>query len=156
MDANGYEIEYAQFVPAIVGHHRNGLSPSQIYTALLRENPSVYGWPSVQMIKYILRRAEGPGSVRGHCHNLLRGKLDDIENMAHQILDMVAALKDGQWEGSGTPLDLVELSCRSRNCLKYGGYETVQDVADAPDSELLRLPNFGRKSLKEVREVCRP
>lgn len=52
-----------------------------------------------------------------------------------------------------TPLDEMCLSVRSYNCLKNEGCKTAGDVADKTDRELMIVPNFGRKSLREVREV---
>ena len=52
-----------------------------------------------------------------------------------------------------TPIDRFYLSARTENVLKKEGLVTVGDVRNKPDREFLRIPNFGRKSLKEVREV---
>jgi DNA-directed RNA polymerase alpha subunit len=51
-----------------------------------------------------------------------------------------------------TPLSEMYLSVRSENCLKLD-YETAGDIDDAADRELLRIPNFGKRSLAEVREA---
>jgi DNA-directed RNA polymerase alpha subunit len=51
--------------------------------------------------------------------------------------------------------DLWWLSVRSRNCLRNLGLKYVADIAATTDAELLRQPNFGRISLKEVREASK-
>jgi DNA-directed RNA polymerase alpha subunit len=47
----------------------------------------------------------------------------------------------------------TELDVRSANCLRNGGYWTVDEVQRATDAELLRINNLGRKSLKNIRDV---
>ncbi|MGM0600864.1 MAG: DNA-directed RNA polymerase subunit alpha [Candidatus Rifleibacteriota bacterium] len=46
----------------------------------------------------------------------------------------------------------LEFSVRSRNCLKKAGIQTLGELVDKKVSELLEIKNFGKKSLKEVRE----
>tara|TARA_R110000764_G_C10714006_1_gene347083 strand:+ start:44 stop:478 length:435 start_codon:yes stop_codon:yes gene_type:complete len=50
-------------------------------------------------------------------------------------------------------IDDLELPIRVFNSLKNNGINTIEDIVIRTDSELLRLPNFGRKSLNEIREV---
>ena len=47
----------------------------------------------------------------------------------------------------------LELSVRSANCLKNENIVYIGDLVQKTESELLRTPNFGRKSLNEFREV---
>jgi Bacterial RNA polymerase, alpha chain C terminal domain len=54
-----------------------------------------------------------------------------------------------------TPLSDLELSTRTDNCLHNEGYELIGDVDNAKDAELLRITNFGQKSLREVRSLIR-
>jgi DNA-directed RNA polymerase subunit alpha len=51
-----------------------------------------------------------------------------------------------------TPIEELELGVRSYNCLKREGIETVGDLLAKSDQELMCIPNFGRKSIEEVRE----
>lgn len=53
------------------------------------------------------------------------------------------------------PLSELVMSVRSYNCLHYEGYVTVRDVRAVPDHVLLRMPNFGKTSLKEVRDLTK-
>ena len=53
--------------------------------------------------------------------------------------------------GQCDPLMSV-LDERARNCLKRGGYATIDDVCEASASDLLAMTNFGTKSLNLVRE----
>lgn len=50
-----------------------------------------------------------------------------------------------------TGLDELPLSPRARYTLAGHGYGTVADICAASDAELLQIPNFGIKTLKEVR-----
>ncbi|NLT34894.1 MAG: hypothetical protein GXX83_03235 [Gaiellales bacterium] len=49
-------------------------------------------------------------------------------------------------------IEELELSVRSYNCLKREGVETVGDLVAKTEAELLNTPNFGKKSIDEVRE----
>jgi DNA-directed RNA polymerase subunit alpha len=47
----------------------------------------------------------------------------------------------------------LELSVRSSNCLKASNIESLADLVQKTESELLKYRNFGRKSLKEIKEA---
>ena len=47
----------------------------------------------------------------------------------------------------------LELSVRSANCLKNDNIIYIGDLVQKSESEMLRTPNFGRKSLNEIKEV---
>ena len=51
------------------------------------------------------------------------------------------------------PIEELELGVRSYNCLKRVGIETIGDLTSKSESELAAIPNFGRKSIDEVRET---
>ena len=46
-----------------------------------------------------------------------------------------------------------ELSVRSANCLKNDNIVYIGDLIQKTEAEMLRTPNFGRKSLNEIKEV---
>ena len=48
------------------------------------------------------------------------------------------------------PIEELELSVRSYNCLKRAGITTVQDLANKSESEMMKVRNLGKKSLDEV------
>ena len=50
-------------------------------------------------------------------------------------------------------VDELELSVRSANCLKNDNIVYIGDLVLKSESEMLRTPNFGRKSLNEIKEV---
>jgi len=47
----------------------------------------------------------------------------------------------------------LDLSIRAANGLKEGNIALIGDLIQASEAELLRTPNFGRKSLNEIKEV---
>lgn len=49
-------------------------------------------------------------------------------------------------------IEELEFGVRSYNCLKREGIETLGDLVARSEAELLNIPNFGRKSIEEVRE----
>jgi DNA-directed RNA polymerase subunit alpha len=47
----------------------------------------------------------------------------------------------------------LELSVRSYNCLKNANIQTIAELVQKTDSEMLKTRNFGRKSLNEIKEI---
>jgi len=69
---------------------------------------------------------------------------------------------DGAGEAAGVslaggmenfPIEELELGVRSYNCLKRVGIETIGDLVTKSESELAAIPNFGKKSIEEVKET---
>jgi hypothetical protein len=50
-------------------------------------------------------------------------------------------------------IDELELSLRSANCLKNDNIRIIGDLVQKTEAEMLRTPNFGRKSLNEIKDV---
>jgi DNA-directed RNA polymerase subunit alpha len=68
-----------------------------------------------------------------------------VEEMRHPELSFNAALLK--------KVDELELSVRSANCLKNDNIVYIGDLIQKTEAEMLRTPNFGRKSLNEIKEV---
>ena len=51
------------------------------------------------------------------------------------------------------PVDELELTVRSANCLKAENIYYIGDLIQRTENELLKTPNLGRKSLNEIKEV---
>jgi DNA-directed RNA polymerase subunit alpha len=51
------------------------------------------------------------------------------------------------------PIEELELGVRSYNCLKRVGIETIGDLVVKSEAELAAIPNFGKKSIEEVKET---
>jgi len=50
-------------------------------------------------------------------------------------------------------VDELELSVRSTNCLKNANIRLIGELVQLPESEILKTPNFGKKSLEEIQKV---
>ena len=75
-------------------------------------------------------------------NNLIREEMKKIEDL---YFSKILSMK----------VDELELSARSMNCLKSNEINYIGDLVQRSEGELLRTPNFGRKSLKEVQEVLK-
>jgi DNA-directed RNA polymerase subunit alpha len=51
------------------------------------------------------------------------------------------------------PVEELELSVRSANCLKNANIRFIGELVQKTEAEMLKTKNFGRKSLKEIKEV---
>jgi hypothetical protein len=67
------------------------------------------------------------------------------------IIDLLSKHKDRR--ANETPIEMATLSSRTANCLKNEGITTYEKLARMSEAELLRTPNFGWKSLNEMREA---
>jgi DNA-directed RNA polymerase subunit alpha len=82
----------------------------------------------------------------------------DIEKM-EGFGEAAAATEAGAVEPSlahgmeNFPIEELELGVRSYNCLKRVGIETIGDLVMKTESELATIPNFGKKSIEEVKET---
>lgn len=87
---------------------------------------------------------------------LLRDHLSIYINFEDRIEMPVvdtATIDEKQQEYLDRSIDELELSVRSYNCLRNAGIETVRDLVQKTESELLKTKNFGRKSLNEIKEL---
>ncbi len=57
------------------------------------------------------------------------------------------------YENMNRSVSELELSVRSYNCLKNASIETIRDLVQKTDAEMLKTKNFGRKSLNEIKEI---
>ena len=51
------------------------------------------------------------------------------------------------------PVSELELSVRSANCLREARIQTIGDLVQKTDGEMLKYRNFGKKSLQEIKEL---
>ena len=51
------------------------------------------------------------------------------------------------------PVDELELSVRSANCLKNSNIRYIYELVEKTEAEMLKTKNFGRKSLNEIKEI---
>ncbi len=52
-------------------------------------------------------------------------------------------------------VDELELSVRSANCLENANIKFIGDLVQKTEAEMLKTKNFGRKSLKEIRDILK-
>ena len=83
---------------------------------------------------------------------LVHGKIETTEARAKEVKSIVdsiiaLAIKEKVLE---MPIEELELSVRSYNCLKRAGIATVEDLANKSEADMMKVRNLGKKSLDEV------
>jgi DNA-directed RNA polymerase subunit alpha len=68
------------------------------------------------------------------------------EEIANNVRDQI-------WDNLNRPVDELELSVRSANCLKNSNIRFIKDLVVKTEAEMLKTKNFGRKSLMEIKEI---
>jgi DNA-directed RNA polymerase subunit alpha len=56
-------------------------------------------------------------------------------------------------ENLSRPVEELELSVRSANCLKNSNISHIRELVEKTEAEMLKTKNFGRKSLNEIKEI---
>jgi DNA-directed RNA polymerase subunit alpha len=79
--------------------------------------------------------------------------LDRIEGFGEQAAAEAAPTESLAHGMENFPIEELELGVRSYNCLKRVGIETIGDLVSKTENELAAIPNFGRKSIEEVKET---
>jgi DNA-directed RNA polymerase subunit alpha len=81
----------------------------------------------------------------------------DLENMddfrGSGSEDVAPEQSSGAGAMENFPIEELELGVRSYNCLKRVGIETIGDLVSKSENELAAIPNFGKKSIEEVKET---
>jgi len=80
-------------------------------------------------------------------HLELVTKLDDIADVTGM---MIEKKEDPKQKALETAIEDLDFSVRAYNCLKRAGIHTLQDLVNKSDSEVMKIRNLGKKSLKEV------
>lgn len=75
--------------------------------------------------------------------------LDDASTKMDFMKEIEAEKEDKKLE---KPIEELNLSVRSFNCLKRAGINTLGELTQKTEEEMLRVKNLGRKSLKEVKD----
>ena len=73
--------------------------------------------------------------------------LSDEAKNAEIMVESVATVKEKVLEMT---IEELDMSVRSFNCLKRAGIDTVEDLINRTEDEMIRVRNLGKKSLEEV------
>jgi DNA-directed RNA polymerase subunit alpha len=60
---------------------------------------------------------------------------------------------DPRLEHLDRSVEELELSVRSYNCLKNANIQTIRELVQKSENEMLKTKNFGRKSLNEIKDI---
>lgn len=74
----------------------------------------------------------------------------DLSEMAKNMSIMVEKQEDQRSKILEKPIEELELSVRSFNCLKRSSISTVGDLANKTENDMMKVKNLGKKSLDEV------
>ncbi len=102
--------------------------------------------------------AVAPIEAVARAAKILRDHLVIFLNVVDEPLDRepTAAKREipymGQIDILSKPIEHLELSVRSNNCLRSAGIEKIFELVQKTEDELLKTKNFGRKSLGEIKE----
>ena len=87
---------------------------------------------------------------------ILIDHLELLTNVHDLVNDMESVMKEVQGEvvnkGLVMMIEDLDLSVRSYNCLKRAGIQTVEELTQKTEDEMMRVRNLGKKSLKEVKD----
>lgn len=75
----------------------------------------------------------------------LTDEIDDVEIMVEKEEEERNQILD-------TTIEELELSVRSSNCLKRAGINTVEELVDKTEDDLMKVRNLGKKSLQEIKD----
>ena len=82
-------------------------------------------------------------------HLQILTNIKDMGELGSLIKDDTA---DDTVKGTNMPIEELDLTVRSYNCLKRAGIENVDDLTQRTEDEMLRIRNLGKKSFKEIKE----
>ncbi|SNC81199.1 DNA-directed RNA polymerase subunit alpha [Streptococcus pneumoniae] len=95
-----------------------------------------------------------PDDALGLSARILTEHLDLFTNLT-EIAKSTEVMKEADTESDDRILDRtieeLDLSVRSYNCLKRAGINTVHDLTEKSEAEMMKVRNLGRKSLEEVK-----
>ena len=81
----------------------------------------------------------------------------DLLRRFEEPVDTIEAPQDIQHDPRLEHLDRsveeLELSVRSYNCLKNANIQSIRELVQKSENEMLKTKNFGRKSLNEIKEI---
>ncbi len=76
--------------------------------------------------------------------------LTDLSSIADVSGIMIEKTEDPKVKALETSIEDLDFSVRAYNCLKRAGIHTLQDLVNKSESDMMKIRNLGKKSLKEV------
>ncbi|MBZ0217102.1 MAG: DNA-directed RNA polymerase subunit alpha [Fimbriimonadaceae bacterium] len=138
------------------------ISVDSLYSPVRKVSYKVENTREGQILDYdkLTMRVDTDGSISpddavAYAARILQDQLQIFVNFEEPVVEVV---EEQQPELAFNPgllkkVDELELSVRSANCLKNDNIVYIGDLIQKSESEMLRTPNFGRKSLNEIKEV---
>jgi DNA-directed RNA polymerase subunit alpha len=100
--------------------------------------------------------AVSPQDAIGYAAKLLKDHMSifiNFEEVAEQTEEVSERGMDKMNEVLNRSVEELELSVRSYNCLKNANIQSIGELVQKTEAEMLRTKNFGRKSLNEIKEI---
>jgi len=100
--------------------------------------------------------AVSPQDAIGYAAKLLKDHMSifiNFEELPEAAEDVTEHGMDKMSEILNRSVEELELSVRSYNCLKNANIQTIGELVQKTEAEMLRTKNFGRKSLNEIKEI---
>ncbi|MGA3098622.1 MAG: DNA-directed RNA polymerase subunit alpha [Bryobacteraceae bacterium] len=100
--------------------------------------------------------AVSPQDAIGYAAKLLKDHMAifiNFEEVPEQAEEISERGLDKMSEVLNRSVEELELSVRSYNCLKNANIQTIGELVQKTEAEMLRTKNFGRKSLNEIKEI---
>jgi DNA-directed RNA polymerase subunit alpha len=100
--------------------------------------------------------AVSPQDAIGYAAKLLKDHMSifiNFEELPEAAEDVSEHGMDKMGEILNRSVEELELSVRSYNCLKNANIQTIGELVQKTEAEMLRTKNFGRKSLNEIKEI---
>lgn len=97
-----------------------------------------------------------PGDAIAYAAKILKQQLDVFINFEEVDEEVVVEKEDERGNVNEILMRSVEdleLSVRSANCLKNAGINTIGELVQKSEAEMLKTKNFGRKSLSEIKDI---
>jgi DNA-directed RNA polymerase subunit alpha len=97
-----------------------------------------------------------PQDAIGLAAKLIKDHMSILINFEEQpeISEEISeSYSDPRLEHLDRSVEELELSVRSYNCLKNANIQTIRELVQRTESEMLKTKNFGRKSLNEIKEI---
>jgi DNA-directed RNA polymerase subunit alpha len=90
-----------------------------------------------------------PDDALSTAATILQDQLDLFVNFTQEEKPPATA-PTSEWD---VPVETLNLSVRSFNCLKRAGISKVSELLDMTEDEIIKMRNFGKKSLDEIKQV---